>query len=75
MGSELADKLKAEGWIQQFTASGARLQEATENYQMLGFEVRAVPVRELGLNGCTVCFDDENDETMMIFTRKRSGTD
>jgi len=72
MGSELADKLESEGWIQQFTASGARLQEAIENYQMLGFEVKTVPVKELGQNGCTVCFDDEHDKTMMIFTRKTS---
>lgn len=71
MGSELADKLKAEGWIQQFTASGPRLEEAIENYQILGFEVKTVPVRDLGQNGCTVCFDDENDATMMIFTRKQ----
>ena len=75
MGSELADKLKAEGWIQQFTASGPRLEEAIENYQMLGFEVKTVPVRELGQNGCTVCFDDENDATMMIFTRKQTEGD
>ncbi len=73
MASDLADKLKSEGWVQQFTASGPRLQEAIENYEMLGFEVKTVPVRELDQNGCTVCFEDENDATMMIFTRKKSG--
>ena len=72
MGTDLAAKLKSEGWAQQFTASGSRLKEAIENYEMLGFEVKAVPVKELNMNGCTVCFDDEGDETMMIFTRKRS---
>ena len=72
MGSELIDKLTSEGWVQQFTASGPRLQEAIENYEMLGFEVKTVPVSELGLNGCTVCFDDKNDATVMIFTRKPS---
>ena len=72
MSSDLSEKLKLEGWIQQFTASGSRLQEAIENYEMLGFEVKTVPVGELDQNGCNVCFEDENDATVMIFTRKRS---
>jgi len=46
------------------------LQEAMENYQLLGFEVKAVPVKELASDGCTECFEDENDATMMIFTRE-----
>lgn len=75
MDIDLFAKLKSEGWTQQFTASGSRLQEAIENYEMLGLEVKAVPVKELGMNGCKVCFDDENDETMMIFTRKKSEDD
>ena len=72
MGANSADKLKAEGWIERFTASGARLEEAIENYRMLGYEVRTIPVKELSENGCTVCFEDESDETVMIFTRKKS---
>ncbi len=68
--TSLQDKLKAEGWRQQFTASGARLEEAVNNYRSLGFEVKTVPVKELGGDGCTICFDDENDVSMMIFTRK-----
>ena len=36
MGSELVDKLKAEGWVERFTASGARLEEAIETYRELG---------------------------------------
>jgi len=75
MVSDLADKLKSEGWVQQFTASGPRLQEAIENYETLGFEVKTVPVTELDQNGCTACFEDENDATMMIFTRKISGNE
>lgn len=71
MASDLAEKLKAEGWTEQFTASGPRLQEAVENYEALGFEVKTVPVRELELGGCTECFDDPHDQTMMIFTRRR----
>ena len=72
MRENLMDKLTSEGWVQQFTASGTRLTEAMENYRMLGFEVMAVPVKELELDGCTVCFEDNSDETVMIFTRKKS---
>ncbi|UCC44264.1 MAG: hypothetical protein JSU65_14340 [Candidatus Zixiibacteriota bacterium] len=72
MVADLADKLRAEGWKERFTASGTRLREAIEEYRALGFEVKTVPVKELGADGCTVCFDDENDATEMIFTRKSS---
>lgn len=71
MSANLIDKLKSEGWVQQFTASGARLREAVENYRTLGFEVREVPVKDLELDGCTVCFDGGPEETVMIFTRKQ----
>ena len=74
MAAESIDKLLAEGWVQQFTASGPRLEEAIENYMEMGFEVKTVPVKDLDLEGCTVCFDDENDTTVMIFTRKKSET-
>jgi hypothetical protein len=70
MGSELVDRLKAEGWVERFTASGARLREAIETYRQLGMEVKIVPINELGLDGCTTCFDDPADRTMMIFTRE-----
>lgn len=66
----LLDKLKAEGWKQQFSASGARLEEALDNYRHLGFEIKTVPMRELECDGCTICFDDESDDSVMIFTRK-----
>ena len=72
MKDEFIDKLESQGWVRQFTASGSRLQEAVENYRMLGYEVKTIPVKELGLNDCTVCFDDETDNTVMIFTRKQS---
>ncbi len=68
--TSLQDKLNAEGWRQQFTASGTRLEEAVNNYRSLGFEVKTVPVKELGDDGCTICFDDENNVSMMIFIRK-----
>jgi hypothetical protein len=70
MGSEFVDRLKAEGWMERFTASGARLTEAIETYRELGYEVKTVPIKELGPDGCTTCFDDPADETMMIFTRE-----
>lgn len=75
MSDSLLEKLKAEGWQQQFTASGTRLQEALDNYRWLGYEVKTIPVKDLGCNGCTVCFDDENDDTVLIFTRKVSVQD
>jgi hypothetical protein len=70
MKTGLIDKLKAEGWTQQFSASGVRLEEALDNYRRLGFEIKTVPMRELECDGCTICFDDESDDSVMIFTRK-----
>lgn len=72
MSNSLIEKLKAEGWQQQFTASGDRLQEALDNYRWLGYEVKTVPVKDLGCDGCTICLEDEDDKTVMIFTRKIS---
>ncbi|MFH1700924.1 MAG: hypothetical protein ABIE07_10085 [Candidatus Zixiibacteriota bacterium] len=66
------EKLKADGWNPQFTASGPRLAEALENYEMLGFEIKTVAVRDLDCGGCNVCFEDKNDKTVMIFTRKKN---
>ncbi len=64
--------LSKEGWKQQFSTSGERLQEALENYRALGLEVKTVPLKELNCDGCTLCFDNDADETMMIFTRGRT---
>jgi hypothetical protein len=61
-----------DGWKQQFSCSGDRLQEALDTYGFLGLEVKTVPLKELNCDGCTLCFDDETDETMMIFTRAKS---
>lgn len=69
MSSNLIEKLKAEGWTQQFTASGARLEEALETYRMLGFEIKTIPIQKLGCDGCTICFEDATDTSVMIFTR------
>jgi hypothetical protein len=75
MSTDLISRLTSEGWRQQFTASGERLEEAIRNYEWLGFEVKTVPLKELGCEGCTVCFDDENDDSVMIFTRKVKSPD
>jgi len=69
MPTNLVDKLRSEGWKHQFTASGTRLAESLQNYRMLGFEVKTVPIRELGFEGCKICFEDETDASVMIFTR------
>ncbi|MFH1373325.1 MAG: hypothetical protein ABII79_06000 [bacterium] len=71
MTANSLDKLKSEGWVQRFTASGSRLQEAIENYRELGFEVKTIPAKELDPEGCTICFEDETDDTVVIFTRKK----
>ncbi len=64
--------LTEDGWKQQFSCSGARLKEALETYSFLGLEVKTVPLKYLNCDGCTLCFDNEADETMMIFTRAKS---
>ena len=69
MVADLAEKLKSEGWVLRSTASGSRLEEAVENYRLLGFEVKVVPAKEVAGDGCTECFEDEADTTMVIFTR------
>ena len=70
MKTGILNKMIAEGWQQRFSASGPRLHEAISNYRELGFEVKTVPMKELAGNSCTICLDDENDDTVMLFTRK-----
>lgn len=70
MGKELLEKLTADGWVVRSTASGVRLQEIMENYQLLGFEVKVVPARELAGSECNVCLDDPADPTKTVLTRK-----
>ncbi|UCE67300.1 MAG: hypothetical protein JSU85_04605 [Candidatus Zixiibacteriota bacterium] len=67
---DIIESLRSEGWEPRFSASGSRLNEAIENYKNLGFEVRIIPVKELIADGCKICFDDESDQSAMIFTRK-----
>lgn len=70
MGSDIIKELESQGWEQQFVATGMRLEKSLEDYRLLGFEVKTVPINELGSNDCNVCFDDANDKSVMIFTRK-----
>lgn len=74
MSNEQIEQLKARGFRLQFTASGKKLADAIEEYRALGFDVRTIPVKDLAGDGCSVCFDDENDRTEMIFTKKVSAS-
>jgi hypothetical protein len=70
MAVDILESLRDEGWEPRFSASGQRLREVIENYRNLGFEVKTVPVKELMADGCKICFEDESDDSAMIFTRK-----
>jgi hypothetical protein len=67
-------QLQAEGWTRRFTALGRRLNEATELYSELGYEVRLEPVNldeeeTMGAEGCKDCFITMQART--IYTRPR----
>ena len=70
MAFDIIETLRGEGWEPRFSASGSRLDEAIENYKNLGYEIKTVPIKELIADGCKICFDDESDQSSMIFTRK-----
>ncbi len=74
------DKLQREGWKRQFVANEPRLSEAVELYKQSGFEVHLESVpRSKGLpdcqkegmigSECTVCFDGQEEQYKIIFTR------
>lgn len=65
----LAQRLTVAGWRVQFSASGDRLTEMIEVYKSIGLETKVVPIKELNCGGCTICFDPEEDDTMVILTR------
>ena len=69
MNVESFDKLAAVGWQQRFSASGTRLTEAIEEYRGIGFEIKTIPVTELPPSECSICFEDETDQSVMIFVR------
>ncbi|UCC79617.1 MAG: hypothetical protein JSW64_15355 [Candidatus Zixiibacteriota bacterium] len=66
---DIIESLRGKGWEPRFSASGPRLAEAIENYKSLGYEVKTIPVKELVAEGCKICFEDESDDSAMIFTR------
>ena len=73
MGSGLRGRLEAEGWEERFSAAGARLQEAAEYYESLGYEVRIEDLVDSVEDGaCTTCFAGVGAEGRVgvIFTRR-----
>ena len=75
MTYDILNKMKNDGWQLRFSASGGRLEEAVNNYKSLGFDVKTVLIKELGNDGCSICFDNESDNSAMIFTRKESNAE
>ena len=75
MTIDIFESLRTDGWEPRFSASGSRLAEAIKNYKNLGFEVKTVPVKELMADGCKICFEDESDDSAMIFTRESGKTE
>ncbi len=72
--------LKHEGWTRQFIANEARLIEAVELYKQSGFDVRLesgsaadeidrCPQGEAG--ECLVCFEGNEDQYKIIYTRQK----
>jgi ferredoxin len=61
-----------EGWVERFSASGARLQETADYYRSLGYEVRVESLADVAAEGsCTTCFAQPTADgpTGVIFTR------
>jgi hypothetical protein len=66
--------LVAEGWERRFTADAQRIDEVTELYSQLGYEVRAEPVQAAETGGdCDDCQSHMAVRFKTIYTRKRSG--
>lgn len=66
-------ELVGEGWTKQFCATGARIQEATELYESMGFEVHLEPVRVEDL-GCSECLESPAaplSDCLVIYTRPK----
>jgi hypothetical protein len=73
-----ADLLE-QGWTRQFLASGVRLEEASESYASLGFEVHLEPAQSKDLL-CARCQPPQPSATVkgwyVIYTRpRRDGKD
>ncbi len=74
----ILEKLKKDGWTRQFVANEPRLSEAVDLYKETGYEVHLEPIpkadnlSELPMVGseCTTCFDGNEDQYKIIFTRQ-----
>jgi len=68
------DELFKQGWTKQFLASGTRLQEATESYASLGFDVHLESAQAKDL-ACSECQPPQPSATVegwyVIYTRLR----
>ncbi|MFQ5606637.1 MAG: hypothetical protein ACE5GA_01720 [Candidatus Zixiibacteriota bacterium] len=67
--SQLLADYEVAGWTVRFGATGARIEEMAEMYRSMGLQVLTVPYSEAMCGGCTICFDNEDEPTMMILTR------
>ena len=76
--------LQHEGWTRQFIANEPRLSEAVELYKQSGFDVHLesvpaedeidrCPQREAG--ECRVCFEGNEDQYKIIYTRQKKDVD
>jgi hypothetical protein len=65
--------LVAEGWERRFTADAQRVQEVTELYSQLGYEVRTEPVHSEELkDDCEDCHALIVSKFKTIYTRRKS---
>jgi len=78
------ERLEREGWKRQFIANEPRLSEAIEMYKLSGFDVHLESVpRADELNHCPqgeagecrVCFEGNEDQYMVIYTRPNEDTE
>ena len=69
--------LEREGWKRQFVANEPRLSEAVELYKETGHEVHLEPIPQAGSpselpmvgSECTTCYDGNEEQYRIIFTR------
>jgi hypothetical protein len=75
-----ADDLKKHGWTRQFVAAEPRLTEAVQLYQTIGYEVHLESVTPENAiesaddESCTVCFEGDEDQYKIIYTRPKKET-
>jgi hypothetical protein len=64
-------ELLAQGWVRRFMAAPERAREATDLYEAMGFEVKAVDLTpaDFGPN-CTECGSGLCQSYVLIYTRK-----